>query len=626
MNIRDIAALAGVSTSTVSKIVNGKDASISADTREKVLRIVKEYHYTPYAAASKRTRSYTIAVLLRSSISFDSTLDGIICAAQDAGYATAAYNSYSDPERELKNIAAVCGRSIDGIIWEPAGPESLALAGQFPAGVPLLTIGPHGGDQSLLLPYKEAAYKLTGELIERGHRRIACLMTRGRRTEDFLEGFRSCLFDHGMPYGDELIHYELDDALAGAIGNHAITGFVSSHYRRALEFTQMLRPLHYRLPEDASLVSIRNDTAEALAYPGNAEIATYTIRNADFGAYLCGKLIARIERAEADAPSFVQAFHLDNTSTLGPPPSSSDRHIVVVGSINVDTYLAVPTLPHAGGSVTARSLMRSPGGRAVHQAIGAAKLGHRVALIGNIGTDTGADTILKTVEHHGVNTAGIRRLADTDTGSSTVFLDPDGESAISILPGANALLTPEDVTAHERLFEHAGYCLIQTEIPIETALAAALVARRHHATTILKPSSCAALSDELLAATDIIVPNERELARIEPDGGTMQRRAERLMARGAGCVIVTMGERGCYLRTPETERRFPAAPCTLVDGTGAADAFISALAAYLLHGRSLERAIETATWAAGYAVTREGVVDALIDRFSLEAHMHAATR
>ena len=218
MNIRDIARIAGVSTSTVSKIVNGKDSSISEETRKKVLTIVKEYHYKPYASAAKRTRSYTIGVLLRSPISFDSTLDGIIQAAQNAGYATDAYNSYSDPERELKNIAAICGRNVDGVIWEPATPDSLAYASQFPEGTPLLTIGPNGGDQSLLLPYKEAAYKLTNELIERGHQHIACLMTRGRRTQDFFEGFRSCLFDHQLPYSDDLVYYDLNDSLPDVKG------------------------------------------------------------------------------------------------------------------------------------------------------------------------------------------------------------------------------------------------------------------------------------------------------------------------------------------------------------------------------------------------------------------------
>ena len=564
-------------------------------------------------------------MLLRSPISFDSTLDGIIQAAQDAGYATAAYNSYSDPERELKNIAAICGRDVDGVIWEPASPESLAYASQFPDGVPLLTIGPHGGDRSLLLPYRDAAYRLTQELIDRGHRSIACLITQGRRTGDFLDGFRACLFDHNMPYDDSMVHYELDDALSAQIGSRAVTGFVSSHYRRALEFTQMLHPLHYRLPEDASLVSIRNDTTEALTYPGNTEISTYTIRNADFGVYLCQKLIADIEHDRNEHPSFVQDFHLDNESTLAAPPSSSIRHILVVGSINIDAYLSVPHLPNIGGSVSADSAVRYPGGKGVNEAIGAAKLGHHVTIIGNVGRDNNSDYLFKALEHNGVSTAGIRRRQDADTGSSVIFLDPGGESMITILPGANARLTPDDITSAEQLFENAGFCLIQTEIPMDTAKAAAVTARRHGAVTILKPSSCDRLPDSLVANIDIMVPNEHELKLIEPGGNSIEDRASRLLERGAGCVIVTMAEHGCYLRTPETGMRFPAADFTPVDNTGAGDAFVSALASYLMYGYSLEQSIRIATYAAGYSITRKGVIPALIDRLSLDLYARQIT-
>lgn len=626
MNIRDIARIAGVSTSTVSKIVNGKDSSISEETRKKVLTIVKEYHYKPYASAAKRTCSYTIGVLLRSPISFDSTLDGIIQAAQNAGYATDAYNSYSDPERELKNIAAICGRNVDGVIWEPATPDSLAYASQFPEGTPLLTIGPNGGDQSLLLPYKEAAYKLTNELIERGHQHIACLMTRGRRTQDFFEGFRSCLFDHQLPYSDDLVYYDLNDSLPSKIGSRDITGFVSSHYRRALEFTQMIRPLHYRLPEDASLVSIKNDTTEALAYPGNAEISTYTIRNSDFGAYLCEKLIAQIEHDKEQHPSFVQDFHLDNTSTVAAPPTSAVKHVLVVGSINIDHYLSMPRLPHIGGTVSTKSAARYPGGKGVNQAIGAAKLGHHVTLIGNVGVDNGSDYIFKAMEQHGVNTAGVRRCAGEDTGSSFIFLDPNGESIIAILSGANASLTPDDITSNERLFDNAGYCLIQTEIPLESAKVAAITARRHHAKTIIKPSSCDYLPDSIVANADILVPNEHELAIIETEGKTMEDKAAHLLERGAGCVIVTQGEYGCYLRGQNVECHYPAADFTPVDSTGAGDAFISAFASYLMYGYTVRQAVEIATYAAGYSITRKGVIPSLIDRLSLDAYVHHSER
>ena len=55
MNIKEIAELAGVSPSTVSKIMNHKDETISSETRERVLKIVKEYNYTPYASAKTPT-------------------------------------------------------------------------------------------------------------------------------------------------------------------------------------------------------------------------------------------------------------------------------------------------------------------------------------------------------------------------------------------------------------------------------------------------------------------------------------------------------------------------------------------------------------------------------------------
>ena len=86
MNIKEIAQLAGVSTSTVSKIVNQKDESISQETRERVLKIVKEYNYTPYSSAASHQKTWVIGILLRSSISFDKTLDGIIQTAQKNGY------------------------------------------------------------------------------------------------------------------------------------------------------------------------------------------------------------------------------------------------------------------------------------------------------------------------------------------------------------------------------------------------------------------------------------------------------------------------------------------------------------------------------------------------------------
>ncbi len=621
MNIKEIAKLAGVSASTVSKIVNQKDESISNETRERVLRIVKEYNYTPYASAAPSTqKTWILGILLRSSISFDTTLDGIIQTAQANGYTTIVCNSCSDTEQELKNITALCKNNVDGIIWEPVNKTSLAYASHIQdKNIPFLTVGPDGGDSSIFLPYEEFAYRITQELIDRKHGNIACLLTEGRRTAAFLDGYKKCLFDNHMKLDEKLIFYELNDSLIYNVNTHHISGIISSHYQKSLEFYQLMNSLHYNIPDDLSLISLKNDRTQTLTYP---EISTYTVSNADFGSYLCKKIISKAEKLQTVIPSFSQEFQLDNQATINIPFNLISPKITVVGSINMDTYLNVPKLPHSGKTVSTSTSSVYPGGKGINQSVGAAKLGHRVTLIGNIGSDLDSDNIYRALNEYGVETLGVKRCQQANTGKAYIFVEASGHSIISILAGANDIFTPEDIQEKQHLFENTGYCLIQSEIPLETVLEACRVAHEYHAKTILKPSACISLSKELLSAVDIIIPNEDELSelcsRFSP---TMEEQADFLLDCGVETVIVTLGERGCYVKTKEWAEYFPASTFPSVDNTGASDAFISAFASYLLYGYSLKEAVRIATYAAGFCISREGVVPALIDKSSLETYI-----
>ena len=101
----------------------------------------------------------------------------------------------------------------------------------------------------------------------------------------------------------------------------------------------------------------------------------------------------------------------------------------------------------------------------------------------------------------------------------------------------------------------------------------------------------------------------------------MEEQAEYFLGKGIEVVIITLGEEGCYLKTADMERYFPAADFMSIDATGGADAFISAFASYLSEGYSLERAVRVAMYAAGFCVSRQGVVPALVDRNTLETHI-----
>ena len=257
----------------------------------------------------------------------------------------------------------------------------------------------------------------------------------------------------------------------------------------------------------------------------------------------------------------------------------------------------------------------------MNQAVGAAKLGHRVSLITAVGNDAEADMLYETLHKHSVESSGIRKNDALPTGRAYIFVEPGGESMITILSGANDALCPEDLKNSAHLFKDAAYTLISTEIPMETVEEACRLTKSHGGQTILKPATCGPLKPELLRLVDILVPNLEELNEICPRTASTEEKASDLLRQGARTVIVTLGGDGCLLCSLEGIRRFPASDFPAIDNTGAGDAFISALASYLLYGFDLEHAIQIAGYAAGFCITREGVVPSLIDKSTLETYL-----
>lgn len=227
MNIKEIAKLAGVSTSTVSKIINQKDSSISEKTRQKILKIVREYNYTPYSYVNYSKKTWIIGILLNSSNSFDNTINGIISTAQEKSYTTLICNSYNDLNQELKNILSFCKNNVDGIIWEPINEKSLNNISYIDKKeIPYIITNYNFNQNSINIPYEDYAYNLTKELINKKHKKIGCLLDNGRRTEHFLSGYKKCLFDNQMKLEEDLIFYDFNDKLLYNINNFNITGII----------------------------------------------------------------------------------------------------------------------------------------------------------------------------------------------------------------------------------------------------------------------------------------------------------------------------------------------------------------------------------------------------------------
>lgn len=617
MNIKDIAKLAGVSVSTVSKVVNKKDQSISQKTREKVLKIVKEYNYTSYSSGiQKSTSTGILGILINTSITDTSTLNGIIYGAQSGGYSPLVLHSYDDLEQEFKNISKLISKNVDGIIWLPVQKENVDNQHYLmSSGIPTISLGNHLDEHSYCLPYESAASFLTKQLIHFNHEKIACLVDDITTDAAFIKGYKTALFENQLSFQENMIFSKLDNHITDLIINGQITGIVSSRFYHSINLQRLTANSQLNAPKHYSLVSLRNDNENQI-YTYENVLSTLTLNNFEFGKYLSTVLLNKIADIEL-ANYHQQTFELDNFNTLGHPYDYSKPKILVIGSMNMDTYLYSPKLPYKGTPTFLSSSTKSPGGKGFNQALGISNLGEDINLIGCLGTDMNSNIIFQELEKKEIATHGIIRSDNTESGQAYIFVESSGDSIISILPGANSELSPQKIQEKKSLFSEAKLCLIQTEIPIETVDSACSIAKEMNIKTILKPSTSACIPDSILEKTDFFIPNENELNYLCPHLDTLEEKANYFLEKGVQYVIVTLGKKGCFFKTIHIEKYFTASDFTPIDTTGASDAFISAFGSYLLKGYSIEKAIQIATIAAGFSVSRDGVMTSLVDNDTL---------
>lgn len=625
MTIKEIAALANVSVSTVSKIINGKDSNISPATRDKVLKIAKDYHYEPYSTVKSISapKKFLIGLLLNFTSNISSLLGGILKASQEHGYQLLVFNSNGQPEEELKHITALCNARVDGVIWEPVNAQSLEHTHLFSRqNISVHCLNAPEGFLSYEIDFEKAGCELAEKLIQNQHTHIACLLRKkDPRSVHFQKGVQKCLYDHKIPLQKQHVLYSPVDELYSSIIAHNITGIVSAYRSDAVLLYEQLENLHYHIPSTLSLASLQDEGAEENYY--FPHISCIKIPYHDFGYYVCSSLIRVCEKASDDgAPLlFSGDYEFTHQKSISAPSSLRSKKLVVAGSINMDITFIVDRIPQAGKTNEIRTSVTSVGGKGANQSVGAAKLGREVSLIGKLGNDLDSTVNLNTLEKEHVAVYGISYDRNAPSGKAYIYTGEDGESTITILPGANRSLSPKNITAQCQLFDNARFCLLSTEIPIVTAMEVARTACAAKVDVILKPAVLKSIPEALFPLISIFVPNQKEASVLCPHENTIPAQADYFYQKGIPTVIITLGDKGCYLKDANGGRYFPAADFTPVDTTGGADAFISALASYLMDGYPMEQAIRIATIAAGFCISRQGAVSSLTDRNTLETYI-----
>lgn len=283
--------------------------------------------------------------------------------------------------------------------------------------------------------------------------------------------------------------------------------------------------------------------------------------------------------------------------------------ITVIGSLNIDLIAKVPQPPLAGETKMGSDFHIVPGGKGANQAIACRRSGVQTRMIGCVGQDAFGEISIQSLIDSGVDARHVNSVNES-TGTAIIQIDDDGQNRIVIIPGANALVTKDMIDVIWPEVQGSTYLLLQNEIPAETNAHILNLAQQAGMTTVLNAAPYVPLDDEVLAKVDILVVNETEAAMLSGieavDIPSAWEATGALHARGARCVITTLGQNGSLYSDGQSRWYQPAIKTKAVDTTAAGDTFVGAFVAARQANLPVDGALRFATTAASVAVSRLG--------------------
>ena len=266
--------------------------------------------------------------------------------------------------------------------------------------------------------------------------------------------------------------------------------------------------------------------------------------------------------------------------------------------------------PQPGESLLGGEFFLFPGGKGANQAVAAARFGGKVTFIANVGNDVFGEKAREQFAKEGIATEHIHVDSEHPSGVALITVDGKGENTIVVAQGSNGTLSPADVTQASDLFDGQAIALMQLEIPLETVMHAARLAKSSGAEVILNPAPARTLPDELLSQISLITPNRTETETLTgikvTDATSATKAAQWFGSKGIRTVIITLGKDGAFVFDDKGGRMIASPKVKAVDSTAAGDVFNGALAVALSEHMDINDAVTLANRAAALSVTRMG--------------------
>jgi len=300
------------------------------------------------------------------------------------------------------------------------------------------------------------------------------------------------------------------------------------------------------------------------------------------------------------------------------------KPIVVVGSITMDLVTRTPKIPAIGQTLIGTSFETTPGGKGANQAVAAARLGYRVAMVAKVGNDAYGPALIENLKSAGVETSAVDE-AEGSSGLAPMFVADDGQNAIVVVPGANGKMDRRAVDNHAELIQSAGVVLCQLEIPMDTLAYALDFCAQANVPVILDPAPAAVLPDAIWNQVAWFTPNETEAAFYAGDGKSVEDTAKRLHAKGLRGIVLKRGADGSFVSVAGSRAEWVKPfKMNAIDTVAAGDCFNGAFSVALLEGNDPWAAARFANAAAAICVTRKGAQASMPSRKDVEAFLENA--
>lgn len=278
--------------------------------------------------------------------------------------------------------------------------------------------------------------------------------------------------------------------------------------------------------------------------------------------------------------------------------------VVVVGSLHLDVVVSAPRLPAPDETLMGEAVTLVCGGKGGNQAVAASRHGAPTTLLGRVGGDVFAASLIDNLCAAGVDTSLIQREDAAMSGLSVAVVGEDGEYGAVVVSSANRQLSADGFAFPEG----ARILVLQNEIPEVVNRAVAAEARREGATVVLNAAPMRPIAPEMMGLVDLLIVNRIEAEQLFHipirSAADALKAAEGVGADCAGEVIVTLGSDGLVHRDKEgTVRHHGVRPAPVVSTHGAGDVLVGALCARLAAPAAIEDAIAYAQSAAARFVS-----------------------